>query len=65
MLNGDRMSKNISDILSVKLADLRNSLIHRYWIIDDSELFEQCNADIKDLTDFVSRVNTFTSRENA
>ncbi len=48
-----------------KLADLRNSLIHRYWIIDDSELFDQCNADIKDLSDFVSRVNTFTSRESA
>ncbi len=48
-----------------KLADLRNSLIHRYWIIDDSELFDQCNADINDLSDFVSRVNTFASRENA
>jgi uncharacterized protein YutE (UPF0331/DUF86 family) len=40
-----------------KLADLRNSLIHRYWIINDEELFTQCSANIGDLPDFCRQVN--------
>jgi len=39
-----------------KLADLRNSLIHRYWIINDAELFEQCRVNIGDLSDFCGQV---------
>ncbi len=39
-----------------KLADLRNSLIHRYWIIDDNELFAQCSANIGDFSDFAAQV---------
>lgn len=39
-----------------KLADLRNSLIHRYWIIHDDELFTQCSANIGDFSDFVAQV---------
>lgn len=39
-----------------KLVDLRNSLIHRYWIINDDELFAQCSANIGDFSDFVAQV---------
>jgi len=40
-----------------KLADLRNSLIRRYWIINDEELFAQCSANIGDLPDFCRQVS--------
>ena len=33
-------------------ADLRNSLVHRYWIIDDGEPFDPCSANINDLIGF-------------
>ncbi len=39
-----------------KLADLRNSLIHRYWIINDEELFAQCSANIGDFSDFAAQI---------
>lgn len=39
-----------------KLADLRNSLFHRYWIINDDELFDHCTANINDFSDFSSQV---------
>ena len=39
-----------------KLADLRNSLVHRYWIINDGELFNHCSANINDFSDFSSQV---------
>jgi uncharacterized protein YutE (UPF0331/DUF86 family) len=39
-----------------KLADLRNSLVHRYWIINDDELFNHCSANINDFSDFSSQV---------
>jgi len=42
-----------------KLADLRNSLIHRYWIINDEELFNQCRANINDFTDFATQITAF------
>lgn len=44
-----------------RLADLRNSLIHRYWIINDEELFRQCSANINDLSDFAAQINFFVS----
>ena len=44
-----------------RLADLRNSLIHRCWIINDEELFNQCSANINDLSDSVAQVNSFIS----
>ena len=40
-----------------KLADLRNSLIYRYWIINEEELFAQCSANIGDLPDFCRQVS--------
>lgn len=39
-----------------KLADLRNNLVHRYWIIDDGELFDLCRDNIGDLSDFCSEI---------
>jgi uncharacterized protein YutE (UPF0331/DUF86 family) len=39
-----------------KLADLRNNLIHRYWIINDDELFVQCGANLDDFTAFCGQV---------
>jgi uncharacterized protein YutE (UPF0331/DUF86 family) len=47
-----------------KLADLRNSLIHRYWIIDDRDLFNLCLFNLDDLSEFASQVSVFvTSRK--
>lgn len=40
-----------------KLADLRNNLVHRYWVIDDAELFDLCRDNIGDLSDFTSQVS--------
>ena len=39
-----------------KLADLRNSLVHRYWIINDGELFNHCSTNMNDFSDFSSQV---------
>lgn len=44
-----------------RLADLRNALIHRYWVINDEELFEQCNANINDFLNFIEQINSFIS----
>ena len=44
-----------------KLADLRNSLIHRYWIINDDELFIQCAANVGDFCDFTAQISLFLS----
>lgn len=40
-----------------RLADLRNNLVHRYWIIDDGELFDLCRDNMGDLSDFCSQIN--------
>ena len=40
-----------------RLADLRDSLVHRYWVINDGELFDQCSANINDFSDFASQVD--------
>jgi uncharacterized protein YutE (UPF0331/DUF86 family) len=48
-----------------KLADLRNSLIHRYWTINDDELFVQCSSNIDDLSDFSVQVNAFISKSGS
>jgi len=45
-----------------RLADLRNSLIHRYWIINDEQLFEQCSANIDDFQVFSEQINAFIAR---
>jgi uncharacterized protein YutE (UPF0331/DUF86 family) len=45
-----------------KLADLRNSLIHRYWIINDEQLFELCSANLDDFSDFSLQIKEFIAR---
>jgi len=40
-----------------RLADLRNNLVHRYWTINDGDLFDQCSANISDFYDFSSQVS--------
>jgi uncharacterized protein YutE (UPF0331/DUF86 family) len=42
-----------------RLADLRNSLIHRYWIINDEELFTISKENIGDLKDFANQIDAF------
>jgi uncharacterized protein YutE (UPF0331/DUF86 family) len=48
-----------------KLADLRNSLIHRYWVIDDQELFNLCLLNLDDLSEFTSQVSVFVTSGKA
>jgi uncharacterized protein YutE (UPF0331/DUF86 family) len=48
-----------------RLADLRNSLIHRYWIINDEELFTITVENVSDLDEFVSQIDTFVARRPA
>ena len=45
-----------------KLADLRNNLIHRYWIINDEQLFELCGANLDDFSDFSLQIKEFIAR---
>lgn len=45
-----------------KLADLRNSLIHRYWIINDEQLFTQCIENLDDFSDFSLQIKEFIAR---
>lgn len=47
-----------------RLADLRNSLIHRYWIIDDEQLYLQTDQNKGDLMEFVSQIDTFLQSLN-
>ena len=42
-----------------RLADLRNHLVHRYWIIDDEQLFRITYENRGDLIDFSDQVDAF------
>jgi len=42
-----------------RLADLRNSLVHRYWIIEDDRLFDETRENVGDLSEFLSEVDAF------
>lgn len=46
-----------------RLADLRNSLIHRYWIINDEELFTLCKENIKDFEEFIAQADHFIIKQ--
>lgn len=46
-----------------RLADLRNSLIHRYWIIDDEMLYDQSAENKEDIVDFVSQIELFLASQ--
>lgn len=45
-----------------RLADLRNSLIHRYWIINDEELYDVSKENIDDLENFVSQIDNVVKK---
>ncbi|OGQ52146.1 MAG: hypothetical protein A3J24_12245 [Deltaproteobacteria bacterium RIFCSPLOWO2_02_FULL_53_8] len=42
-----------------RLADLRNSLIHRYWIIDDERLYEETLQSKGDIREFLDEIEVF------
>jgi uncharacterized protein YutE (UPF0331/DUF86 family) len=52
------ITPSLSDKLR-QLADLRNNLIHRYWIIDHEQLYNQTVDNRRYLKDFVEQTNTF------
>jgi uncharacterized protein YutE (UPF0331/DUF86 family) len=52
------ITTSLSDKLR-QLADLRNNLIHRYWIIDDEQLYSQTVDNKGYLRDFVDQVDAF------
>lgn len=45
-----------------RLADLRNSLIHRYWIIRDEELYDITKENKEDLVDFVKEIENWIKK---
>jgi len=42
-----------------KLADLRNILVHRYWVIDDKKVYAQTLENKKYLIEFVDQIESF------
>ncbi|MEW6095888.1 MAG: DUF86 domain-containing protein [bacterium] len=59
----DIIPSALSDKLR-KLCDLRNSIIHRYWIIDDTKLYTQTVANKGDLKEFVDFITYLLKQEN-
>lgn len=60
----EKMAKNriINEKLAAnlkKIAKLRNILIHKYWQIDDSKLFNSVKENIDDFEEFLKQVNNF------
>jgi uncharacterized protein YutE (UPF0331/DUF86 family) len=52
----------ISSELSASLRpffDFRNSLVHRYWIIDDKKLLDNCRVGHKDFSAFIEAIEDF------
>ncbi|MEW6327330.1 MAG: HepT-like ribonuclease domain-containing protein [Thermodesulfobacteriota bacterium] len=52
----------ISPELSASLRpffDFRNSLVHRYWIIDDRKLLANCRLGYKDFSAFIEAIEGF------
>ena len=42
-----------------RLADLRNIIIHRYWVIDDQKIFQETIENKRELADFVGQIEAF------
>jgi len=52
----------ISEGLAASLKpffDFRNSLVHRYWTIDDVKLLENCKGGYKDFQAFIKEIEAF------
>jgi uncharacterized protein YutE (UPF0331/DUF86 family) len=60
--------KIISTALAQKLrwlAALRNTLVHRYQVIDDKRLYEETPAGQNDLTAFVQEIEAFVQKSSS
>jgi len=44
---------------SVRLFDFRNSLVHRYWIIDDEKLIANIEAGRDDFDQFAEELENY------
>ncbi len=42
--------------------DFRNSLVHRYWMIDDKKLLENCKGGYKDFQEFIKEIEVFLEK---
>ena len=51
------IEENLS-IKLIKLAGLRNLLIHRYWNIDDRKILHECRNGADNLYEFIKTVDT-------
>lgn len=48
----EHVSKNL-----IRLAGLRNLLVHRYWEIDDKRVLQECREGIKTVYNFLAEVD--------
>jgi len=46
-------------------ARLRNLLVHRYWVINDQEVYESVRKRLEDFNVFVAHVRRFLERNKA
>ncbi|MHA2371318.1 MAG: DUF86 domain-containing protein [Candidatus Hodarchaeales archaeon] len=56
LLEAKDLLRSSSEIL--KIARLRNLLVHRYWIIDDEMIYKAIQEDFKGIADFLTDVTT-------
>lgn len=52
----------ISQYLSLSLEpffDFRNALVHRYWLIEDAKLLDNCKTGYKDFLTFIEIIEKF------
>ncbi len=42
--------------------DFRNSLVHRYWMIDDGKLLENCKEGYRDFQKFIEEIEIFLEK---
>lgn len=42
--------------------DFQNSLVHRYWIIDDRKLLENCTKGYRDFLSFIDAIEKFLGK---
>lgn len=46
-----------------RFFDFRNSLIHRYWIIDDSTIYDNVKDNHRDFLTFIEQVRAYIKRK--
>ena len=45
-----------------RLADLRNHLVHRYWVVDDERRFDETMSNLDDIPSFLAQVVTYLDK---